>query len=70
MAIEIEKKCAHEGCENEVTEDDYCPGCNDYICEEHSRNLSLMGRHVPEDHWEDICDGCGEHVDCCHCNDE
>lgn len=69
MAIEIEKKCAREGCENEVSEDNYCHGCNDYICEEHTINFSLIGHHVPEDHW-DVCEGCGEPTGLCRCNSE
>jgi hypothetical protein len=28
----------------------FCYGCREFICEEHARNLSLMGEHDPEDH--------------------
>lgn len=33
-------------------EDQYCYGCGEHICDNHSFNLSLMGRHCVDDHLE------------------
>lgn len=30
--------------------DFFCHGCRVYVCEQHERNLSLFGSHLPEDH--------------------
>lgn len=44
--------CAHEGCRNPVGPDDHCAGCDEYVCEEHSTNHSLMGHgHDVSEHW-------------------
>ncbi len=46
--------CAYDGCENEVTEDDYCEECGSCICEEHNSNLiNLSTVHSVTDHWGD-----------------
>jgi hypothetical protein len=44
--------CAFDGCKNTVTPDDYCHGCKQYVCEEHSTNYSLFGAHSDVSlHW-------------------
>ncbi len=46
-----EKACAFPDCPNPVEPDDHCHGCKFYICEEHSKNYSLMGPHEVVEHW-------------------
>lgn len=38
-------------CDCEVTEDDYCSGCGEYICET-CDETGAMGDHEPEHHQE------------------
>lgn len=33
---------------------EFCSGCREFICAEHSRNVGLMGEHDPEDHLLDL----------------
>lgn len=44
-------ECAYPGCRATVTAEDHCFGCNEYVCEEHSTNYSLMGAHEVAEHW-------------------
>lgn len=50
-------ECAYPGCRASVTPDDHCFGCNAYVCEVHSTNVSLMGMgHDVTEHWEESDD--------------
>lgn len=46
-----EKACAYPGCRAAVNEDDHCSGCDYYVCEVHSPNAGVMGRHDVVEHW-------------------
>lgn len=51
--MEEEPSCAYEGCTNPVTDDDYCYGCNCYVCEEHDENGLLGKYHTVVEHWNE-----------------
>jgi hypothetical protein len=33
---------------------EFCNGCREFICEEHARNVGLIGEHDPEEHLIDL----------------
>ena len=37
-------------CGADCSQEHYCFGCKEFVCEECSVNDSLMGSHIPEDH--------------------
>lgn len=48
---DIPQTCQVRGCDNEVTSENYCFGCGEYICTEHGRNLDDgIFYHELEDH--------------------
>lgn len=49
MGGSIMPKCYF--CHKEVSEDDYCFGCDDYVCEKCDENQTkAVGDHLVEDH--------------------
>jgi len=59
--------CAFPECEAEVTEDDYCHGCQSHTCDDHSL-ANPWGAHQPQQHWE-VCSSCNEPLTDCICFD-
>jgi hypothetical protein len=49
-------ECAYLGCREPVGDDDHCAGCDHHVCERHSTNYSLMGRHDVTEHWTEESD--------------
>lgn len=47
-----EKRCAFPDCPRPVEDDDECCGCGYFICEFHSANPGVMGKHDVTEHWE------------------
>lgn len=46
---DAEPKC--NNCTKKATQDDWCYGCKQFVCNDCSTNVALLMKHNVEDHW-------------------
>lgn len=46
--------CAHPACTRKCNEDDFCAGCEEFLCVDHNGTSQWARNHDPSLHWE--CD--------------